>query len=306
MIDWKEVREALLPPDRKNLLPPNFKLPILPVAVTKFAQRADDPHVEIRELCQIIETDSGMTTELLKYANSSAVSLRRKASTALNAISLLGIRNTKLYLLTTAVKRAMRGTESKLINLQAFWTTNLERAVMAQIVARMLKADAELAFAAGMLQDFILPILSNELYPHYVTFAKRQESKPGHLADFEQQTFQWSHAEAGANVMFAWGFPDDLVCCTALHHSGVQLLADPTLGRSAAAAVAISAMIPCPLRQVPDGIERLIRLEQSWPAFELESIAEQVDAEVKLLAPGTDNPFSFKRSVEKAMAGAGA
>lgn len=304
MINWKEVREALLPPDRKSLLPPNLRLPILPVAVTKFAQRADDPNVEIRELCQIIETDSGLTTELLKYANSSAVSLRKKASTAQNAITLLGIRNTKLYLLTTAVKRAMRGTESKLINLQNFWMTNLERAILAQNVARLLKADADLAFAAGMLQDFLLPIVTNELYPHYARFAARQESQPVHLADFETQTFQWTHAEAGANIMLAWGFPDDLICCTALHHSGLQLLADPTLGRSAAAAVAVSAMIPCALRQVPDGIERLIRLEQSWPAFRLEEIASKVDVEFQAMSMGSTNHFSFKRAVEKAMSAA--
>jgi serine/threonine-protein kinase len=304
MIQWKEVREALLPADRKSLLPPNLRLPILPVAVTKFAQRADDPNVELRELSKIIETDSGLTTELLKYANSSAVSLRKKASTPLSAITLLGIRNTKLYLLTTAVKRAMRGTESKLINLPSFWMTNLERAILAQNVARLLKADADLAFAAGMLQDFLLPIVTNEMYPHYARFAERQPTRPVHLVDFEMQTFQWTHAEAAACIMHAWGFPDDLICCTALHHSGLQLLADPTLGRSAAAAVAVSAMIPCPLRQVPDGIEQLIRLEQAWPAFRLEEIASTVDAEFQSMAMGSTNHFSFKRAVEKAMAGA--
>lgn len=77
----------------------------------------------------------------------------------------------------------------------------------------------------------LLPIVANELYPHYARFAERQEARPAHLADFETQTFQWTHAEAGAHVMLAWGFPDDLICCTALHQSGLQLLADPTHGR---------------------------------------------------------------------------
>ena len=120
MIDWARLRATLLPETSRRLVPANIKLPILPIAVTKFSQRADDPNVEIRELGKIIETDSGLTTELLKHVNSSALGLRKKASTAQQAISALGIRGSKLLILTTAVKRSMKGTESKLINIQNF------------------------------------------------------------------------------------------------------------------------------------------------------------------------------------------
>ena len=63
--------------------------------------------------------------------------------------------------MTKSVERALRSRESKMINLRSFWMNNLERALFARHVARLLKTDAEVAFAGAMLQDFLLPALTN-------------------------------------------------------------------------------------------------------------------------------------------------
>src|SRR5688572_9928115 len=144
MFNWTELRKTLLVPGRR-VLPPTVKLPVLPVAIMRFSDRANDPDVAIAELGKIIETDAGLTTELLRYVNSAAVGMRNKASSASQAINMLGVRDTRLFVLTAAVKRSMRATQSKLMNVPAFWATNLERAIFARILARLLKADAELA-----------------------------------------------------------------------------------------------------------------------------------------------------------------
>lgn len=298
-IDWTALRKSLMDQWKQTKLPPHVKMPILPLAVTKFSQRTDDPNATVRELGKIIETDSGLTCELLRYVNSSSVGLRHKASSAQHAIGLLGIRESKLYLLQTAVKRAMRFRESKLINIQNFWAANLERAILARETARLLQADPELAFAAGMLQDFLLPLLTNELYSAYLKFTKLQAEQPVNLPQFEREQFKWDHAETGAQIMLQWGFPDDLICCVLLHHRGLSLLNDKQVGRTAAAAVAVSAMMPGPLRQIADGMERLVKLDQVWPAFDLLAIAQRVDDEYQTLSPGPMNPFSFLRLCKK-------
>ena len=102
--------------------------------------------------------------------------------------------------------------------------------------------------------------------------------------------------------MLAWGFPDELVCCALLHHRGLKLLADKTLGRTPAAAVAVSALIPDALRQVFNGMDQLIALDSKWPSFDLMAAAEQVDREFQELSPVTGaNPFSFLRHCRKAL-----
>jgi hypothetical protein len=67
------------------------------------------------------------------------------------------------------------------------------------------------------------------------------------------------------------------VCCILYHHGGLQILTDPRLGRTPVAASALSALLPDQFCQDDHGFELLAKLEQKWPAFHLEPIAESVD-----------------------------
>lgn len=296
-MDWTALRDSILD-DEVSALPPNIELPMLPTAISELQTKSAQPDVDIKELAAIVEKDAGMTCELLKHVNSSAFALRTKISSAQHAFSILGIRSTKLFLTTTAVKHAMRSCKSKLVNFELFWAVNLERALFAQHVARLLKADHVLAFAGAMLQDCLLPILTNELDGEYVHFLGNRDQMD--LTQFEHERFGWNHAFAAGQVMSGWGFPDDLVCTVLMHHRGLDALADPDFGRSALAAVAISSLMPDPLGQTPDGMADLVRLEEAWPAFDLISVAERVQAEFEEMTPNPPrNHIPFVRRCER-------
>ena len=304
MTDWTRIRVEYLGERSQSILPPGIKMPMLPRAVMRFARESEQPDANAVKLGRIIETDAGLTAELLKYVNSAAFGLQSKAVSAQHAVGMLGVKASKLFLLTTAVRNAMRSTESKLINLQSFAATNLERALFARDVARQLRTDGELAFAAAMLQDFLLPLLTNERIDDYFEFIKRQRDTPTSFTKFETTVFGWDHAEAAANVMFDWGFPDDLVCCVLFHHRGLKLLADDRLGRTTAAAIAVAALMPDPIEQVPDGMDQLIRLEKAWPAFDLLETAKRVDEQFERAGSGLSHPFSFLKRCRQSLASA--
>ena len=301
-MNWSSMRRLLLSNETRSVLPPRVKVPILPIAVTKFSQKAKKPDTTAVELGRIIEADSGLTCQLLRHVNSSARGMRQKASSAAQAIGLLGIGESELFLTTKAVQMAMRGRESKLINVRDFWNTNLERAIFAREVAGLLGADQETAFAAAMLQDFLLPALTNDLITKYLDFSKSDSEAPIDLVQFESQLFGWDHAEAAARLMLAWEFPDELICCVRLHHRGLKLLSDPQLGKTSAAAVAVSALMPDAIRQTPDGLRKLVRLDEKWSKFDLLKIAEIVDEEFRDTSGEASNPFSFLRRCQKALA----
>ncbi len=174
---WTALREAKLALLEGAVLPPDLKLPILPQAISEFSQKAANPEANPKELAQIVESDAGLTCELLRVVNSAATGLKCKVNSVAQAINLLGIRNASLLLTTTAVKSAMSSRKSKLINFQLFWNTNYERALFARDLAETFHADRELAFAGSMLQDFLLPVLTNELLDFYVSFSERGEGK---------------------------------------------------------------------------------------------------------------------------------
>ena len=107
---------------------------------------------------------------------------------------------------------------------------------------------------------------------------------------FEQQKFGWDHAQAAAQVMYSWQFPDELICCVFFHHAGVEILKDERLGQSAAA---ISTLVPDALCQEPDSLHRLMELEKTWDEFDLLPIAEKVNADFQEMASDVRNHFAF-------------
>jgi len=301
VISWSEIRRKHLPDHADAILPPQISLPMLPEAVVNFCHRADDPSVTIAELARIVETDIGLSLELMRYANSCAVGLRHKVQSPQQAITALGIRSAKLILVTSAVQRAMSLRHSKLLPVRNFWYGNLERALIAKNIAWSLSVCEELAYAAGLLQDYLLPLLTNELYETYLQFTDVSKGPQHTLVEFERERFGWDHAQAGAHVMLDWCFPDDLICCVLFHHRGLSILDDAVLGRSEAAAAAVAGLMPDLLRQEPEGLARLIELEGRWPEFRLERLAHEVEQEFRKMAPAGRDYITFRHRCEKVL-----
>lgn len=299
MTEWSAIRERYLGQKSDKALLPDVRLPVLPKAVMDFCRKADDPNADLRDLGRIIETDAGLTCQLLRQVNCATFGLRQKANTAHQAVMALGIRRTKLHLITVATQNALPVRQLKLLNLATFWNTNLERAIFARRIAKLMRVDEEIVFAAALLQDFLLPVLTNELYTQYLEFIRRQETGDCSLVHFEQQVFGWNHAEAGARVMFDWGFPDELICCVLLHHHGLSILVDQDLSRSPAACVAIAGLIPDFLKQDPDGLPQLAKLSEIWRVFDVFELADQIYDEFKDQAHDALNFFPLKDRCQK-------
>lgn len=301
MPDWSKLRESILSEQSDSVLPPTIELPTLPQALTKFQERAKDPNAEAEELSQIIATDAGMSTELLRIVNGSTNGLQEKVTSVKQALLAIGIRRTLLHLTTSGMREMMKSSSSKLINFKVFWATNLERSLFAREIASHLDTDADLAFTAGMLQDFLLPLITNQLLDEYLEFLENR-GEYQNLPKFEYERLGFDHAEAAAHVMYNWNFPDELICCVHMHHRGLDILDDAELRNSPAAAVAIASLLPDALRQETMGMERLTKLEEEWRGFHLRSIAEKVDEALQEMTDTKTTGLSFLRNYENFIA----
>lgn len=301
-IDWSQLREESLGPFTMTALPPTLQLPALPHAVTLFIEKSKDEKTPIKDLAGIVETDTGLTLELLRHVNSAFLGLRQKAKSVLQAITLLGLRQSRLFLIATGTQAAICARKSKLLNQTSFWNASLQKAIFAREVAKLLETDPDIAFAGALLQDYLLPVLSSELYEPYVQFIDQRAKQPESLCDYEEQNFGWNHAVAAACLAHRWKLPDELVCCIRFHHHGLRVLADPKLGRSPIGAVALSALLPDQLRQQFYGLEQLVLLQQKWPAFQLEELVKKVDAEHCESGLGVVNDFPLSRRCKQILA----
>src|SRR5580698_7777968 len=207
-MDWRKIREEALEGLDLSLVPPKVKLPALPYAVTLFVQRSRDESVPLAELAKILETDAGLTIQLLKHVNSAFIGVRNRVVSVLQALTLMGCQNSRHFVIATGMEAAIRAQDSRLINQNAFWSTNLQRAIFAREVALLLRTDPEIAFLGSLLQDYLLPVLTNDLVDDYRNFPHSSDANAESLSDFEQARFGWDHAMVGACLAYDWHLPD--------------------------------------------------------------------------------------------------
>ncbi|MEO1993824.1 MAG: HDOD domain-containing protein [Planctomycetaceae bacterium] len=262
-----------------------IKLPTLPLAVVEFMRSADSPDANAEDLAAIVETDTGMTCGLLRYVNSSAVGLRSQVGSVQHAISVLGIQRTSLFLITSAIENGVQPVECRLLDLEQFAHSNLERALFAREMAGQIGGDSQLAFTGAMLQDFLLPYLMNQSQTQYLGYRDRDCRETGDLVQFEYAENLRNHAQEAARWMVAWDIPDELVCCVLMHHQGLAITRHPQLCGSSVAAVALSALLPDPVRQVPGGLAALREWQNAAGQFNLSDVCQRVDQQFRSLRP---------------------
>lgn len=275
-VDWTRIANDSLDSRPKLTLPSRLKLPVLPQAVIAFTGLADNPNASPRQLAATLEVDSSLTSELLKQINSAAMGLKQQIGSVTQAINMLGPRRTKMLVLTSALQTATKDSRARLIHNLQFQRHNFVRALFARETARVLGADPELTYVAALLQDFILPLLTEAFYDDYVKII----DKKSELIEKEREIFGWDHASVAACLARQWRLPDELVACISLHHDIERILIHPSLHRTSLAAVAAASNLPDCMNQTPAGFEALLVLQDAIPEFNPLEIAVAVDEEL--------------------------
>lgn len=271
--DWQRFCDERLQNVPLAQLPQKLKLPRTPRAVAEFIRLADSPEADITKIAGLIETDPELTAHVLRLVNSCASGLTTKVYSVRHAICLLGLRRSRMMVMSAALQSAMRSSPWYLAHGERFQSEYLERALFARNMAEVLGLDTDVAYAAGLVQDLLLPFLMDCSPQQYQCF--EEWNVP--LQQCEKQQFGWSHAETAAHLLKGWNFPEEVIACVLMHHETELVLADERLRRSNLMATAAAALLPDSLRQEPTGISLLMRLQDELPYFDFLEVAARVD-----------------------------
>ena len=285
-------------------LPQDFELPSLPKAFTEFTEAANAPCCSLKKLAEIIGQDAGMTVDLLKCANYNTKSLGRPIRDTTEALTRVGLQKARGYLMASGIKAATMVVKSKLLNFRNFWNESLRRALFAKMIAKQTNLDEDLAFIGGLLQDFVLPVLTNQYTDHYIHYLANVAPKGATLARWEKDTFGWNHAEVGAVVAQRWNLPDDLSCSVFLHHKIEDVLGSDDPHFFSLFPANISAMLPDQLQQDPNGIRKLIDMDAKSGAIRLDQVAATVDQDLQQIAEGSQLPQPLAVAIKRVRAAA--
>ena len=197
--ETRELRELL----------DNVQLTALPQSAIRLIQLSQNPENGPAEFAAPIESDPGLTVQVLRFVNSSYFAFRQEISSVKLAISLVGIRTIKNFALWSAVFSLMPNPKCGPFDLRRLWQDSLRRAVFARTLGKLVgSSDSEDVFAAALLQDMAIPLLAKEMPESYGELLGAREHGRKRLSDLEQERFGWNHAEAGGTLASRWGLPD--------------------------------------------------------------------------------------------------
>lgn len=286
----KTIMSTSSPTIKLEQLLAGAQLPALPQSAIRLLELSQNPDNGPNEFALPIESDPGLTGQVLRFVNSSYFGFSREIASIKLAITLVGIRTIKNFALWSAVFSLMPNPKCGPFNLKSMWQDSLRRGLFARAMGKAMgmKEDAEELFSAALLQDMAVPLLSKELPEEYSKLLEvRQLGR--RLSDLEQEMFGWNHAEAAGMMARSWRLPDSFAKL-AETHTQLDALVENSGNNNSCLAVAISAVLPSAVDEKwferPHFDEVYQKMRSSHPSMpSVESILAQIDSEFEDFAP---------------------
>jgi putative nucleotidyltransferase with HDIG domain len=185
-------------------------LPVMPEVTARLLNLKEaGMEISFRELEGIIKVDPGLTSRILKIANSALYARQREITSLQMAITMLGFNNIRnLVFLLTASGLFPRMRRSGFH--AAFW----KHAILSAFLSRSMTvrcaraAGAEEAFIAGLLHDIGQAVLFNNAPEEYERALETERLGAMSLESIEEQMFGVDHRRVGGALLKRWNFPE--------------------------------------------------------------------------------------------------
>lgn len=205
-------------------------LPALPAVAQEVVELVDNPHTSASRLGKVIESDQGLTSKVLKIANSAFYGFPRQISTVDFAIIVLGFDALKEIVISISLVSALQKKHDASFDQRAFWDHAIFSAVIARRLARDLgyRVSGEV-FVGGLLHDMGISVLYQHFHDEYRHITAEVDQTGVPFLEAEQRILGVTHAEIGGWLAERWNFPPHLVEAIATHHTPLTAKDNPDL-----------------------------------------------------------------------------
>jgi len=198
------------------------RLPAMPQILLKLMELCQDEDAGMAEIAELVANDAGITSRLMKIANSAAYQRATHTVNLLQALSSVGLDLIKTVVICESVFQTFNEfAHTGSTDLRGFWKHSLSTAVLARDVAKSMKyAKVEEAYLAGLLHDVgRLALLAAAPESYSFEFHSMDDDR---LCSAEVRSVHISHPEAGAWLIERWNLDSFLADSVLYHHEDVQ------------------------------------------------------------------------------------
>jgi putative nucleotidyltransferase with HDIG domain len=192
--------------------------PEMPALSRNLLHSLEDPYIDFSQLEEQIQYDPGLTSNVLRLANSAYFGAAGTVSSLRVALMRLGMRRISEIITAIMVSPMMLptlpGYELRSRNLlkHSVWV-----AVASEQLARCLGySDVKMLFTAGLLHDMGKIILDPFVQEHQSELLEEGQSVSFDAR--ERNILGISHAETGSRLLSRWNIPEEITAAAVWHH----------------------------------------------------------------------------------------
>ncbi len=281
-------------------------LPALPQAVVKLLEVTLDDEASLSAVTNLAEKDPGLTTQILRLANSPLFGINRNVATMDQAVVSLGMGMVRNIAVSLSIYEAFSDLDRlEGFSLAKFWHHSISVSIIAKHLAALCDyEEPEEAFIAGLLHD-VGQLHMIKISPD--NFKKIVEAAQSGTTVLAAERKYWGkdHAQAGAELLQAYHFPPAIVDAVCYHHHPEEEIVHSLslvriiyiANRLAHQADESSAIVPAALE---DLAKKLLSIEREQLHQILASLAKDVREAADIL--GISAPEPSEKSVKISLA----
>jgi len=197
-------------------------LPSPPALYLAVLEECRSPRASVMRVAEIVSQDVAMSAKILHLVNSAFFGRRRRITSPLQAVQLLGLNTVKALMLSAHVFSEFRGTTRTGEFVDRLHAHSLATSACAQLVAAAEHCGEEVVDAAAvgvLLHDCGELILAANLPDQHEQALQLAEARGIPVCAAEVEVFGATHAAVGAYLLGLWALPDAVVEAVAFHHA---------------------------------------------------------------------------------------
>jgi putative nucleotidyltransferase with HDIG domain len=205
---------------REEILAQVTQVPSIPAAAAEAAKTLGDPNADLNRIVRVLEHDPGLTSNVLRLANSAFYAGPRSIGTLREAAMRLGTQKlTQVVMASATAPIAWHEVKGYDLPPGELLSHSIAVAVCTQELATELGVDTPpCAFTAGLLHDLGKLLLGTFVAVDAKPIRELASSRNMTFVEAEREILGIDHAEAGAHLLAQWHLPEPICAAVRRHH----------------------------------------------------------------------------------------
>lgn len=211
------MKVPLFDADTTSELVRNLVIPPRPAIMDQLMALRSNPDMSLLDVADVISTDIGLSSAVLKAANSPFFGAARTLTSIHQAVSLLGVRN--LLFLVQGLLLRLTLTSQLPPAIEQFWERTMHEAATAAALCQRLGRPGEECQTFALFRSCGIAVMLMR-YPNYErTVRLITQAQDKQISKIEQEFHGTSHDVVGYLVGRAWLMPEDFNQAILLQYS---------------------------------------------------------------------------------------